>query len=70
MEEKFIDWLAEAASKVRDIRICFNILLTAGLLAEYEKKTKLEHEHFKNATKTNNTLKTQKLSPKTYLKPS
>jgi len=52
VEEKHIDWLAEAASKVVDIRICFNILLTAGLLAECEGKTKLEREHFLNATKT------------------
>lgn len=52
VEEKFVDWLAEFPSKVGDIRVCFNILLTAGLLAEYEGKTKLESEHFKNATKT------------------
>lgn len=52
VEEKFVDWLAEFPSKVGDIRVCFNILLTAGLLAEYAGKTKLEHEHFKNATKT------------------
>jgi len=52
VEKKHIDWLAEVASKVRDIRICFNILLTAGLLAECEGKTKLEREHFLNATKT------------------
>jgi len=52
IEEKHIDWLAEVASKVGDIRVCFNILLTAGLLAESEGKTKLEQEHFLNATKT------------------
>jgi len=52
VEEKHIDWLAEAVSKVGDIRVCFNILLTAGLLAECEGKTKLEQEHFLNATKT------------------
>ena len=52
VEEKFVDWLAEFPSKVGDIRVCFNILLTAGLLAEYAGKTKLESEHFKNATKT------------------
>jgi len=52
VEEKFVDWLAEFPSKVGDIRVCFNILLTAGLLAEYEGRTKLEREHFKNATKT------------------
>jgi len=52
VEEKHIDWLAEAASEVKDIRICFNILLTAGLLAECEGKATLEREHFLNATKT------------------
>ena len=52
VDEKHIDWLAEAASKVGDIRICFNILRTAGLLAECEGKAKLEREHFINATKT------------------
>lgn len=52
VEEKHIDWLAEVASKVGDIRVCFNILFTAGLLAECEEKTKLEREHFLNATKT------------------
>jgi len=52
VEEKHIDWLAEVASKVGDIRVCFNILLTAGLLAECEGKTKLEREHFLSATKT------------------
>lgn len=52
VEEKHIDWLAEAASKVGDVRVCFNILLTAGLLAECEGKTKLEQEHFLSATKT------------------
>jgi len=52
VEEKHINWLAEAASKVGDIRICFNILLTAGLLAECEGKTKLEREHFLSAAKT------------------
>ena len=52
VEEKFIDWLAEIPSEVGDIRICFNILLTAGLLAECEGKKQLEREHFVNATKT------------------
>jgi len=52
VEEKHVDWLAEVASKVGDIRVCFNILLTAGLLAECEGKTKLEREHFVSATKT------------------
>jgi len=52
VEEKHIDWLAEIPSKVGDIRVCFNILLTAGLLAECEGKTKLEREHFLSATKT------------------
>jgi len=52
VEEKHIDWLAEVASKVGDVRVCFNILLTAGLLAECEGKTKLEKEHFHSATKT------------------
>jgi len=52
VEEKHIDWLAEVLSEVGDVRVCFNILLTAGLLAECEGKTKLEQEHFLNATKT------------------
>jgi cell division control protein 6 len=52
VEEKFVDWLSEFPSKVGDIRVCFNILLTSGLLAEYAGKTKLEREHFLSATKT------------------
>ncbi len=42
VEERHVEWLAEAASKVGDIRICFNILRTAGLLAECKGKAKLE----------------------------
>lgn len=52
VEEKHIDWLATAASKVGEIRICFNILRTAGLWAECEGKAKLEREHFIKAAKT------------------
>ena len=50
--EEFVDWLSEFPSKVGDIRICFNILLTAGLLAEHEGKTRIERDHFVKATKT------------------
>ena len=52
VEEKYLDGLVEAASKVGDIRICFDVLRTAGLLAECEGKAKLEREHLINATKT------------------
>ena len=50
--EKFVDWLSEFPSKFGDIRVCFNILLTAGLLAEHEGKTRIERDHFIQATKT------------------
>jgi cell division control protein 6 len=50
--EEFVDWLSEFPSKVGDIRVCFNILLTAGLLAEREGKTRIERDHFIQATKT------------------
>ena len=50
--EEFVDWLSEFPSKFGDIRVCFNILLTAGLLAEREGKTRIERDHFIQATKT------------------
>ena len=50
--EEFLDWLSEFPSKFGDIRVCFNILLTAGLLAEHEGKTRIERDHFIQATKT------------------
>jgi len=49
------EWLLEGlglvAEKRGDLRICFNVLLTAGLLAENEGKQQIEEEHVKKATK-------------------
>jgi len=49
------EWLLEGlgllAEKKGDLRICFNILLTAGLLAENEGKQQIEKEHVANTIK-------------------
>jgi len=49
--EWLLDGLGLLAEKKGDLRICFNILLTAGLLAENEGKQQIEEEHVKNTIK-------------------
>jgi len=43
--EWLLDGLGLLAEKKGDLRICFNILLTAGLFAENEGKQQIEEEH-------------------------
>ena len=38
VSEEFVDWLSEFPSKFGDIRVCFNILLTAGLWRSMKEK--------------------------------
>jgi len=49
--EWLLDGLGLLAEKKGDLRICFNILLTAGLLAENEGKQQIEGEHVRKTIK-------------------
>jgi len=48
--------VAQAASEAQDIRLGFTILLTAGLLAEENGKSKIETEDVNSAIKSESTL--------------
>jgi len=49
--EWLIERLGVVAEKRGDLRICFNVLLTAGLLAEKTGKSQIEEEHIIDAAK-------------------
>lgn len=49
--EWLLDRLGLVAEKRGDLRICFNVLLTAGLLAEKAGKSQIEEEHIIDAAK-------------------
>lgn len=56
ISDKLLDVIAEIASKAEDIRLGFSILLSAGLFAEENGKTRIELEDVQSAVKSETRL--------------